>query len=104
MSLDAAPIDRPLRLLSLGKYTHRLTPFARGCRICDTECLIDGGGVRGLSTLLILRRLMRTIRREEDNYKLPKPCEYFDLIGGTSTGGSVDITPSLPKTLFLTTS
>ena len=44
---------------------------------------LDGGGVRGLSSLLILERLMETI----DPDSPPKPCEYFDMIGGTSTGG-----------------
>ena len=43
----------------------------------------DGGGVRGLSSLLILEHLMYKINPESP----PKPCEYFDLIGGTSTGG-----------------
>lgn len=46
---------------------------------------IDGGGVRGLSSLLILKQLMETI--DPDAEKPPKPCEYFDMIGGTSTGG-----------------
>jgi patatin-like phospholipase/acyl hydrolase len=48
-------------------------------------CLLslDGGGVRGLSTLQILKPLMETIDPESP----PKPCEYFDMIGGTSTGG-----------------
>jgi patatin-like phospholipase/acyl hydrolase len=50
-------------------------------------CLLalDGGGVRGLSTLLILQQLMEAIDPETP----PKPCEYFDMIGGTSTGGWV---------------
>lgn len=56
-------------------------------------CLLslDGGGVRGLSTLYILRRLMTRLNHERRNAKLPavKPCEVFDLIGGTSTGGYV---------------
>jgi patatin-like phospholipase/acyl hydrolase len=43
----------------------------------------DGGGVRGLSSLLILQRMMEMINPNRP----PKPCEYFDLIGGTSTGG-----------------
>jgi patatin-like phospholipase/acyl hydrolase len=47
----------------------------------------DGGGVRGLSSLIILQQLMRTINRAHP----PKPCEYFDLIGGTSTGGLIAI-------------
>lgn len=52
--------DRELRLLSL-----------------------DGGGVRGLSALMILEELMEKVNPESP----PKPCDYFDLIGGTSTGG-----------------
>ena len=47
---------------------------------------LDGGGVRGLSTLIILQQLMETIDPETP----PKPCEYFDMIGGTSTGGWVN--------------
>lgn len=54
-------------------------------------CLLslDGGGVRGLSTLLILKRLMeRTNAERKDQGLHPvKPWELFDLIGGTSTGG-----------------
>ena len=50
---------------------------------------IDGGGVRGLSALVILKRLMETIDRENP----PKPCEYFDMIGGSSTGGYVSQLP-----------
>jgi len=46
---------------------------------------LDGGGVRGLSTLLILKRLMEMIDPESP----PKPCDYFDMMGGTSTGGFV---------------
>jgi patatin-like phospholipase/acyl hydrolase len=46
---------------------------------------IDGGGVRGLSSLHILKQLMEIV----DPNQPPKPCEYFDMIGGTSTGGCV---------------
>jgi patatin-like phospholipase/acyl hydrolase len=48
---------------------------------------LDGGGVRGLSSLMILKQLMETI---SVNPREPcKPCDYFDMIGGTSTGGYV---------------
>jgi len=54
-------------------------------------CLLslDGGGVRGLSTLYILKGLMQRLNHERQKEGLPavKPCEVFDLIGGTSTGG-----------------
>lgn len=46
---------------------------------------LDGGGVRGLSALMILEQLMVAV----DPDAPPKPCDYFDMIGGTSTGGWV---------------
>lgn len=56
-------------------------------------CLLslDGGGVRGLSTLYILRNIMNTLNhnRKEAGLEERKPCEIFDLMGGTSTGGYV---------------
>ncbi|KAE9966186.1 hypothetical protein EG328_009102 [Venturia inaequalis] len=48
---------------------------------------LDGGGVRGLSSLMILERLIETINPDSP----PKPCDYFDMIGGTSTGGLIAI-------------
>jgi patatin-like phospholipase/acyl hydrolase len=53
-------------------------------------CLLslDGGGVRGLSTLYILKGLMdRLNEKRPPETPAKKPCEVFDLIGGTSTGG-----------------
>jgi len=38
---------------------------------------LDGGGVRGLSSLYILQRLMYNV----DPQSPPKPCDYFDMIG-----------------------
>ena len=46
---------------------------------------LDGGGVRGLSTLMILEQLMEMVNPGSP----PKPCDYFDMIGGTGTGGWV---------------
>ncbi|KAI7763831.1 hypothetical protein LZL87_014009 [Fusarium oxysporum] len=59
MGTEAAN-ERPLRVLSL-----------------------DGGGVRGLASLRILKAVM--------DHACPgkRPCEVFDMIGGTSTGGQV---------------
>lgn len=60
----------------------------------DSEglCLLslDGGGVRGLSTLYILKGLMDLLNQERPGPAV-KPCEVFDLIGGTSTGGLIAI-------------
>ncbi|KAG6040228.1 hypothetical protein E4U41_001205 [Claviceps citrina] len=55
---------------------------------------LDGGGVRGYSMLIIVQELMhrtfveaegRAPRRNE----IPKPCNHFDLIVGTGTGGLI---------------
>ena len=58
---------------------------------------LDGGGVRGLITIGFLARLESILRerfaqhyvlqdRSPDDFRL---CDYFDLIGGTSTGGII---------------
>ncbi|KAJ6050923.1 protein kinase subdomain-containing protein [Penicillium canescens] len=58
-------------------------------------CLLslDGGGVRGLSSLYILKSIMDRLNHAREQMKLPpvKPCNVFDLIGGTSTGGLIAI-------------
>ncbi|KAL4808132.1 FabD/lysophospholipase-like protein [Aspergillus unguis] len=48
---------------------------------------LDGGGVRALSTLHILKSIMESIDRENP----PKPCDFFDLIGGSGSGGLLAI-------------
>ncbi|RDW92542.1 hypothetical protein BP5796_01936 [Coleophoma crateriformis] len=66
-------------------------------------CLLslDGGGVRGLSTLFILKGIMDRLNHERKilhqeqqmtaDFEALKPCDVFDLIGGTSTGGLIAI-------------
>jgi calcium-independent phospholipase A2-gamma len=45
---------------------------------------LDGGGVRGLASLYMLRKILSLVGS-------PKPCDYFDMICGTSTGGLIAI-------------
>ncbi|EAA35443.1 hypothetical protein GE21DRAFT_2556 [Neurospora crassa] len=52
---------------------------------------LDGGGVRGLSEVVMLHRIMKRVQEIEGFKELPKPCEYFHIMGGTSTGGLVAI-------------
>jgi hypothetical protein len=66
--------ERPLRILSL-----------------------DGGGVKGLASLHILKQLMAQVQRQQrasgigGSHGPLRPCDYFDLICGTSTGGLIAI-------------
>ncbi|KKF94991.1 Vegetative incompatibility protein HET-E-1 [Ceratocystis platani] len=52
---------------------------------------LDGGGVCALSSLLILENIMENIQKSEDLSELPRPCDRFDFIGGTGTGGIIAI-------------
>jgi patatin-like phospholipase/acyl hydrolase len=56
---------------------------------------IDGGGVRGISSLYILKEIMAQVRRQyrvdrsnDPNEKF-RPCDLLDLICGTSTRGLI---------------
>jgi hypothetical protein len=80
---------------------------------------LDGGGIRGYSMLIILQELMhRTFveieGRAPKRHEIPKPCDHFDLIVGTGTGGLIalmlgrellffppSLPPSLPPILLL---
>lgn len=60
---------------------------------------LDGGGVKGISSMVILKRLMDRIRDVENQVNVEKgepmvkderrPVDYFDLAAGTSTGGLI---------------
>jgi len=43
--------------------------------------------MRGMSSLIILKQLMKTLYDKGIVPRGTKPGDYFDMIGGTSTGG-----------------
>lgn len=49
---------------------------------------LDGGGVRGALTLGFLEKIEQILRCRYQNPQF-KLCDYFDLIGGTSTGAII---------------
>ncbi|KAK4170204.1 putative calcium-independent phospholipase A2-gamma [Cladorrhinum sp. PSN259] len=51
----------------------------------------DGGGVRGVSSLVILHEIMIKIQKQYGLADIPKPCDIFHMIAGTSTGGLIAI-------------
>ena len=75
LSSEAQPRDE----LSRQRSARRETPRVR--KILS----LDGGGVRGLSIITIVKYIMKNLNRER-GFDL-EPWEEFDLIGGTSTGG-----------------
>ncbi|KAG8685561.1 hypothetical protein FRC11_010415, partial [Ceratobasidium sp. 423] len=48
---------------------------------------LDGGGVRGLSSLIIFREFLARLEKIPGATKPILPADFFDLIIGTSTGG-----------------
>lgn len=50
---------------------------------------LDGGGIRGALTLGYLKKTEDILRRQHNNNQNFRLCDYFDLIGGTSTGSII---------------
>ena len=52
---------------------------------------LDGGGMRGLSMILLLKELMLQVRIQSKLNYTPEPRNCFDYICGTSSGGLIAI-------------
>jgi patatin-like phospholipase/acyl hydrolase len=69
---------------------------------------LDGGGVRGISSLYILKKVMAQISREQritndpEQSPLPRPCDVFDLICGTGTGGLIALMLGRLEMVYMT--
>ena len=50
---------------------------------------LDGGGIRGALTLGYLQQIEDILRAQNNNDPDFRLCQYFDLIGGTSTGSII---------------
>ncbi len=50
---------------------------------------LDGGGVKGVLTLGMLKPLEEELRRRAGGDPAFRLCDYYDLIGGTSTGAII---------------
>lgn len=53
---------------------------------------LDGGGLRGILTLGILKQIEDELRNRNGNSQGFRLCDYFDLIAGTSTGAIIAAT------------
>ncbi|KAL1748266.1 acyl transferase/acyl hydrolase/lysophospholipase, partial [Schizophyllum fasciatum] len=50
---------------------------------------LDDGGVRGLFMLLLLQHFMNHLKQLSSLPSPPLPCDYFDVIAGSGTGGLI---------------
>lgn len=50
---------------------------------------LDGGGIRGALTLGYLERMETILKKQHGDSDSFRLCDYFDLIGGTSTGSII---------------
>lgn len=50
---------------------------------------LDGGGIRGALTLGYLQKMEELLRKQHGDSPGFRLCDYFDLIGGTSTGSII---------------
>ncbi|KAG0332597.1 hypothetical protein BG000_009883 [Podila horticola] len=48
---------------------------------------LDGGGVRGIASLIILNEIMKGVQKRKGLEAIPRPADYFELAAGTSAGG-----------------
>ncbi|MGD0641267.1 MAG: patatin-like phospholipase family protein, partial [Roseiarcus sp.] len=71
----------PTTVTASARDTHLFTPGPK--RILA----LDGGGVRGIVALAFLKKIEQTLEAQAgESVRL---CDYFDLIGGTSTGAII---------------
>ncbi|KAM0479814.1 hypothetical protein ACHAPX_004391 [Trichoderma viride] len=52
---------------------------------------LDGGGVRGVASLIILKEIMNRVQARKGLKEECRPADYFELGAGTSTGGIIGI-------------
>jgi hypothetical protein len=85
MAQDVRPGPaKNLNILSLGQYA-----FTAKMEIL-LRVIVDAGGPRGISQLMILKNVMESLSRGsgvDSEEVVKRPCEVFHAIGGVGTGG-----------------
>ena len=72
-------------MVSIPSLIYQIVNTMPGRDLCLLS--LDGGDIRGLSSLYILKRAVEAVKQQKMLAELlPKPCEFFDMIDGTSTG------------------
>jgi len=100
--------EKGRRLLSFGAFRFQYSHALLRLHLTARPTLADGGGPRAISQLDILGKIMFRIQydRNPNDPDTPiLPCDYFDMMGGSDTGGSVPAFPIqyclLPNEFYL---
>lgn len=113
---DSSLSSRPLSIMTTGTSATAADKTGETWKVAvdkdncweDLILTLDGGGIRGYSSLLILKQLMHEVaecerRLQRDEGPVPGstrhefnedellPCHYFDYMYGTSTGGLISV-------------
>ncbi|KIW95977.1 uncharacterized protein Z519_03043 [Cladophialophora bantiana CBS 173.52] len=67
----------------------RIPPPKSGSTDAYNILALDGGGVKGISSVIILDKIANTEKGKPTDLRDRKPVDYFDLAAGTSTGGLI---------------
>ena len=70
----------PVRIWAFGKLTFRLGT------VFGMTFLIDGGGSRVISQLLIVDEIMHQIQWTLKLEEVPRPCDYAEMMVGSGLG------------------
>lgn len=60
---------------------------------------LDGGGIRGALTLGLLKKIETILKKKNGDNPDFRLCDYFDLIGGTSTGSIIAASLAVGKSV-----
>jgi len=74
------PLNRFVCFLWVSYSSDHREPLFPG-QVPDRSTELDGGGIRGMGSLHVLKAIMDKIGKGS------KPCRHFDIIAGSSTGG-----------------
>ena len=61
--------------------------FTMWCAVVYSEYIPEGRGICGLTALVTLKEVLRQYQYLRKLPQIPRPCDVFDLAGGTGTGG-----------------
>ena len=94
-SLQTFKSDRKTAPMANRSFAQHLDPAVDPKRILA----LDGGGLRGVLTLGMLREIEAVLRKQHGGDPGFRLCHYFDLIADTSTGAIIAAALSLGMTV-----